>query len=87
MPPTFSFTEVIRMLIKAGGTHNTMCRRGIGHIDTPLHTAVELECLEAIQELLDLGVSVACLNAAGQTALHVCVKKELEEPLQVGGRT
>lgn len=73
------------MLLKAGGTFNTMRSNTdkFNYIDTPLHTAVEIESLEAIQELLDAGVWVSCLNKAGETPLHVCVRKELEEHLQV----
>ncbi|XP_072948321.1 transient receptor potential cation channel subfamily A member 1-like [Epargyreus clarus] len=78
-----NFTEVIKMLHAAGGTHNTMKIHGINNVDTPLHTAVELENMDAIKELLNAGVSIACLNAAGETPLHVCVKKELEDPLAV----
>lgn len=75
--------EVIRMLLKAGGRYNTMRSRGLNNLDTPLHTAVELESLDAIRELLDAGASVNCLNTSGLTPLHVCVKKKLEEHLQV----
>ncbi|XP_075985526.1 transient receptor potential cation channel subfamily A member 1-like [Anticarsia gemmatalis] len=77
--------EVIKMLLKSGGTFNTM-RSGAGslnNMDTPLHTAVEIESLDAIRELLDAGAAVTCHNQAGQTPLHVCVKKELEEHLQL----
>ncbi|KAG6453876.1 LOW QUALITY PROTEIN: transient receptor potential channel pyrexia [Manduca sexta] len=75
--------EVIKMLIKAGGKYNTMNKRAPAFMDTPLHTAVELENLEAIRELLDAGASINRLNRAGLTPLHVCVKKQLEEHLQL----
>ncbi|CAF4858679.1 unnamed protein product [Pieris macdunnoughi] len=78
-----NFTEVIKMLIKAGGRHNSMRSDGINDIDTPLHTAVELSNIDSIKQLLDIGVSVGCLNTAGQTPLHLCVKKQLEQALQV----
>lgn len=71
------------MLLKAGGYFNTMRRGGINKLDTPIHTAVELENMAAIRELLEAGAGVTCLNRAGLTPLHVCVKKELEEELQV----
>ncbi|XP_035452147.2 transient receptor potential channel pyrexia isoform X1 [Spodoptera frugiperda] len=77
------FVEVITMLLKAGGTFNTMKNRSLDNLDTPLHTAVEIESLDGIQELLDAGAVVTCLNRAGQTPLHVCVKKNLEEHLQL----
>lgn len=70
------------MLIKAGGSHNSMKSHGINNIDTPLHTAVELSNIDSIKQLLDIGVSVDCLNAAGQTPLHLCVKKQSEQALQ-----
>ncbi|CAB3254545.1 unnamed protein product [Arctia plantaginis] len=77
--------NVIKMLLKAGGTFNTMRSNTdkFNYMDTPLHTAVEIESLEAIQELLDAGVWVSCLNKAGETPLHVCVRRELEEHLQL----
>lgn len=71
------------MLTKAGGNFNTMKHNHLNNMDTPLHTAVEIESMEAIQELLDAGAAVTCLNRAGQTPLHVCVKKNLEDHLQV----
>lgn len=56
---------------------------GINNVDTLLHKAVELNALETIKALLNSGASVACLNKAGQTPLHVCVLNKLKEPLQV----
>ncbi|VVC91355.1 unnamed protein product [Leptidea sinapis] len=78
-----NLTEVIKTLIKSGGTFNSMRRQGLNNIDTPLHTAVELENIDSIKELLDIGASITCLNPGGQTPLHLCVKKQLEEPLQI----
>ncbi|KAJ8710567.1 hypothetical protein PYW08_009082 [Mythimna loreyi] len=75
--------DVIKMLLSAGGNYNTMKTNKLNNMDTPLHTAVEIESLEAIRELLDAGAAVTCLNRAGLTPLHVCVKKELEEHLQL----
>nr|XP_021194828.2 transient receptor potential channel pyrexia isoform X1 [Helicoverpa armigera] len=75
--------EVIKMLLRAGGHFNTMKNSQLDNLDTPLHTAVEIESLDAIQELLDAGAAVTCLNRAGLTPLHVCVKKNLEEHLQL----
>lgn len=71
------------MLLKAGGHYNTMRPKGLNNLDTPIHTAVELANMEAIRELLDAGAGVTGLNRAGHTPLHVCVRKELEEELQV----
>ncbi|KAI8423126.1 hypothetical protein MSG28_014206 [Choristoneura fumiferana] len=67
--------DVIRMLLEADGTFNTM-KGIIDNVDTPLHTAVEIRCLSSIRLLLDAGASVACLNSAGLTPLHLCVKCE-----------
>ncbi|CAK1590891.1 unnamed protein product [Parnassius mnemosyne] len=77
------FTSILQMLLKAGVIPNTMKSNGLNNVDTPLHTAVELESIESINVLLESGASVRCLNSAGKTPLHVCVKKELEEPLQI----
>ncbi|XP_059055688.1 transient receptor potential channel pyrexia-like isoform X2 [Achroia grisella] len=77
------FVEVIKTLIKANGTFNTMKTRGLQNIDTPLHTAVYLECLDGVNELLRAGASIAILNSAGKTPLHACVEKQYEEILQV----
>ncbi|KAG7300671.1 hypothetical protein JYU34_014995 [Plutella xylostella] len=76
------FTQVIKMLVEHEGTYNTMKPQGLDNVVTPLHTAVELDCVEAIQELMELKVSIACLNEAGQTPLHLCVKHKAEVALQ-----
>lgn len=78
----FSFTDVVKRLIAAGGQFYSMRSGGL-NIDTPLHTAVELSNLDCINELLAAGASIACLNSEGLTPLHVCVNKELEPPLKV----
>ncbi|CAG5022591.1 unnamed protein product, partial [Parnassius apollo] len=77
------FTTILQMLLKAGVIPNTMKPNGLNNLDTPLHTAVELESIESINVLLQSAASVKCLNSAGKTPLHVCVKKELEVPLQI----
>nr|XP_026490186.1 transient receptor potential channel pyrexia-like isoform X1 [Vanessa tameamea] len=77
-----NFTEVVKMLINAGSQFNSMKGSGF-NVDTPLHIAAELGNIDCIKELLDAGVSITCLNSSGQTPLHVCVKNELEEPLQI----
>ncbi|CAH2057024.1 unnamed protein product, partial [Iphiclides podalirius] len=78
-----NFLSVLRMLINAGAVFNTMKPKGLDNVNTPLHTAVEMADTDSINELLDAGASIKCLNAAGQTPLHLCVQKELEEPLQI----
>lgn len=78
------FTSVVTQLLKAGGTHYTMrTKRLINNITTPLHTAAELECNYIIQSLLEVGASISCHNGRGETPLHVCVRQELEDPLQL----
>ena len=52
-------------------------------VDTPLHTAVELGSLEAVSVLVAANAPVNWLNRAGQTPLHICVKKKLKEHLLV----
>ncbi|XP_063369360.1 transient receptor potential channel pyrexia-like [Cydia amplana] len=74
--------DVIRMLLEAGGTFNTM-KGEIDNIDTPLHTSVEIRCLPSIRLLLDAGASVKCLNSSGYTPLHLCVKHKMDEAFKV----
>ncbi|XP_038218619.1 transient receptor potential channel pyrexia-like [Zerene cesonia] len=77
------FTEVIKMLFRAGGRHNTMKSNVLNGIDTPLHVAVELQNIESIKDLISNGASVNCLNNDGLTPLHLCVKRRFEEPLKI----
>ncbi|XP_039749502.1 transient receptor potential channel pyrexia-like isoform X2 [Pararge aegeria] len=77
-----NFTDVVKRLLAAGGHYYSMEGSGM-NIDTPLHTAVELSNMDCINELLEAGASIACLNSKGITPLHVCVNKELEPPLKI----
>ncbi|XP_075985740.1 transient receptor potential cation channel subfamily A member 1-like [Anticarsia gemmatalis] len=52
-------------------------------LDSPLHTAVELNSIEAVRALTSVSVPVKWLNRAGLTPLHICVKKKLCDILQV----
>lgn len=70
------------MLLKAGSQFNTMKAGGM-NVDSPIHTAVELNNIECILELLDAGISVSCLNSEGKTPLHVCVDKKMDDALKV----
>lgn len=79
---SFSFTDVVKRLVTAGGQFYSMKSVGI-NVDTPLHTAVELSNMDCINELLEAGASIACLDSQGLTPLHVCVKKQLEQTLKV----
>ncbi|GBP65214.1 Transient receptor potential channel pyrexia [Eumeta japonica] len=73
------FSTVVELLLNAGG------RKGprTDYVDTPLHTATELESLDIMTKLLDAGYSPAALDEAGDTPLHVCVRLKLEEPLEI----
>ncbi|CAH2097462.1 unnamed protein product [Euphydryas editha] len=77
-----NFTEVVKILLNAGSQYNSMKAGGL-NLETPLHTAVKLGNIDCIKALLDAGVSISCLNSAGLTPLHLCVKDKLEEPLQI----
>ncbi|XP_045762667.1 transient receptor potential channel pyrexia-like isoform X1 [Maniola jurtina] len=76
------FTDVVKRLVTAGGQFYSMKSVGI-NVDTPLHTAVELSNMDCINELLEAGASIACLDSQGLTPLHVCVKKQLEQTLKI----
>ncbi|KAL4716023.1 hypothetical protein ACJJTC_003812 [Scirpophaga incertulas] len=78
--------EVIRLIYDAGGRYNTMKPGGVDNVTTPLHRAVELTNIKAIKELLKIGASIDCLNLAGETPLHVSVRKKLQGPLKVLAR-
>lgn len=73
---------MVKRLVTAGGQYYSMKSDGM-NLDTPLHTAVELSNMDCINELLEAGASIACLNSKGLTPLHVCVNKELEQTLKV----
>lgn len=70
-------------MLKRGATYKTMRSKEPNNIDTPLHIAAEIEALDALKALLENGATISCLNADGLTPLHVCVKKEAAESLQV----
>nr|QDR50968.1 TRPA5 [Heliconius melpomene] len=76
-----NFTEVIKMLLQAGSQFHSM-KPDSTNLDTPLHTAAEMSNIDCINVLLGAGVSVTCFNEPGETPLHLCVKKQLELPLQ-----
>ncbi|XP_075985430.1 transient receptor potential cation channel subfamily A member 1-like [Anticarsia gemmatalis] len=77
------FNETIKLLAAAGGGMNITRIKGCNKINTPLHTAVELESKEAINVLLTEGASVTYLNSQGLTPMHICVKKQNSEFLQL----
>ena len=49
---------------------------------TPLHTAVENEDLESIDFLLGKDACLKTWNQAGETAIHLAIRKRLLEPLK-----
>ncbi|KAJ0171311.1 hypothetical protein K1T71_012861 [Dendrolimus kikuchii] len=51
--------------------------------NTTLHTAIELESLEAVKLLVEFGVPLKRCNKMGLTPLHLCVKKKLLDLLQI----
>ncbi|KAJ8710572.1 hypothetical protein PYW08_009087 [Mythimna loreyi] len=74
-----NFTDLVTLLVGAAcGTFRTKRRKTV---DTPLHTAVELGSLEAVSVLVAI-VPVNWLNGAGETPLHICVRKKLKDYLQ-----
>ncbi|KAJ8710570.1 hypothetical protein PYW08_009085 [Mythimna loreyi] len=75
-----NFADLVTLLVGAAcGNFRTKNRK---IVDTPLHTAVELGSLEAVSVLV-ANVPVNWLNRAGQTPLHICVKKKLKDHLQI----
>ncbi|XP_075985269.1 transient receptor potential cation channel subfamily A member 1-like [Anticarsia gemmatalis] len=73
-----SFRATIEMLVSAGAKTSNL-----NMFNSPLHTAVQLDSVEAIEELLRTGARATCLDAAGRTPMHVCVEKRLKEHLQI----
>lgn len=74
------FTEVIKQLLDLYDNVCSYVPRT--NYDTPLHTAVELENLDAVNILLEAGVPLKRFNRMGLTPLHLCVKRKLKEHLQ-----
>ncbi|KAJ0171310.1 hypothetical protein K1T71_012860 [Dendrolimus kikuchii] len=75
------FTEVIRQLTAI--EVNTCSHFTFKKYNTILHTAVELESLEAVKLLVEFGVPLKRFNKIGLTPLHLCVKKKLKDHLQI----
>lgn len=77
---TCRFAETV-LLLTGDKAHFSIRNRKT--FDTPLHTAVELDNLEAVRALLSVEVPVDWLNRMGLTPLHIAVKKKLGDILQV----
>ncbi|KAJ8710571.1 hypothetical protein PYW08_009086 [Mythimna loreyi] len=76
-----NFKETVNLLLKASDKFQR-CYNKSNPLDTPLHTAVELECEEIVEKMLLAGASVTAWNSQGLTAMHLCVKKRSKELLQ-----
>ncbi|KAJ8710335.1 hypothetical protein PYW07_009701 [Mythimna separata] len=76
------FADLVSLLIGAACGRNTRIRDR-KTVNTPLHTAVELGSLEAVSVLVAANVPVNWTNRAGQTPLHICVRKKLKDHLQM----
>ncbi|KAG6453882.1 ankyrin-1 isoform X2 [Manduca sexta] len=74
------FANVIHQLLE---TNPASSNNEIKLSHTPLHTAVEVESIEAITDLLAFGASVCSQNQDGLTPLHLCVMKKLKKHLQI----
>ncbi|XP_026727731.1 ankyrin-1-like [Trichoplusia ni] len=72
--------KTVRILRDAGGKfqHYTASR-----VNSPLHTAVDLNSYEAVEEILDSGANPTVWNANGLTAMHECVKNRNKDILQL----
>lgn len=80
---SFSLKAVTKMLLEAGAIFNTMKGRDDDNLDTVLHTAAEIKSVETVKLLLEAGASVACLNSAGLSPLHICLQTKSVEVLDV----
>ncbi|XP_075985769.1 transient receptor potential cation channel subfamily A member 1-like [Anticarsia gemmatalis] len=77
------FRKTIKVLVSGGGTFYSTQVTCLNKVNSPLHTAVQLDSVEAIEELLRTGARATCLDAAGRTPMHVCVDKRHKEHLQI----
>lgn len=75
------FIEVIKIFLTS--LVNTRCFKKNVMMDSPLHTAVAMEYLEAIDLMLHSGASITQMNRAGLTPLHLCIDKKLKRLLEV----
>ncbi|CAH1640799.1 unnamed protein product [Spodoptera littoralis] len=78
------FKATINLLLTSGKKIQK-CRYSpsLNSIDTPLHTAVELESEGSVEQLLLSGASATGWNSEGATPMHICVKKRNKELLQL----
>ncbi|CAH0597153.1 unnamed protein product [Chrysodeixis includens] len=74
------FRETVRMLREAGGKFQNSTA---SKVNTPLHTAVDLDSVDAVEEVLDAGATATLWNSHGLTAMHDCVKNRNKDILQL----
>ncbi|KAJ8710336.1 hypothetical protein PYW07_009702 [Mythimna separata] len=77
-----NFKETVNLLLNAGDKFQRCCHKS-NPLDTPLHTAVELESEEVVEKMLLAGASATTWNSQGLTAMHLCVRKRSKELLQL----
>ncbi|KAH9645730.1 hypothetical protein HF086_010126 [Spodoptera exigua] len=78
------FKATINLLLTSGKQiQKRRCSLSFNSIDTPLHTAVELESEASVEQLLLSGASATGWNSEGSTAMHICVKRRNKELLQL----
>ncbi|CAH0696415.1 unnamed protein product [Spodoptera exigua] len=78
------FKSTINLLLTSGKQiQKRRCSLSFNSIDTPLHTAVELESEASVEQLLLSGASATGWNSEGSTAMHICVKRRNKELLQL----
>lgn len=71
-----SFREVIKILLNAGSKFHTGQDDTKNLINSPLHVAMELEYLDVADMIIGAGASIKHLNHAGETPVHVCIRKQ-----------
>lgn len=79
----YSFKETVKILLNAGGKFQRETCNKPYEINTPLHTAVELQSEATLEMILQAGALATAWNKQGLTAMHLCVKKRNKELLQV----
>lgn len=74
--------KTVDLLLTAGGQFQKYSDKS-NLLDTPLHTAVELESEVAVERMLLGGASATVWNSQGLSAMHICIKKRNKALLQV----
>ncbi|XP_063910671.1 transient receptor potential cation channel subfamily A member 1 isoform X3 [Zophobas morio] len=74
--------NILQFILSQGGDLNNQDNVG----NTPLHVAVEHECLDAVDYLLQVGVKTNILNEKKQAAIHLVTELNKVKVLEVMGR-